>query len=548
MDKNDNNEFDLSKYNHYLSVKPPEDYNPDDIKITSVSNEDIVNDDSIKTFENDAKYQNIDSPFENKIVSDNSEDEVTVEPNDDKVMSKKQKIVDFFVRNNHRNTKITALILVIAILLGAGGSLAYIYLSTRSEGYGDDGINYADQIDDSDYLSDDNHNFTEMSTVDSDSLNGFLYDWYNNKGEKMYNKNVINVLLCGVENSNGINSGVASAGRSDSMIIVSIDKKNKTIKMVSLFRDSWTYMSVPRSDGTSYDYYFKLNSAYNFGGPANLIKTIENDFKVEIDQYVAVDFASFKKLIDAVGGIRIDVEEYEARYIRRTSKQTNFPYGKNVKLNGTQALIYSRIRHCDNDGDISRTRRQRKVIKALITSAKTATKGQLVNAFKQVKDYMRTGYTQSQVLKLIAQAVSHDWMQFEMSEMTLPNEDGVDCVGGYIGSQWAWAVDYPICAQKLQNFLYGKTNITLKSDRLTILDYIRGTSSGNSSSDYSNSEYTTQSSYSDNNDEDEDASYYYEKTTASYDEEDDYTTSYEEEPADEPVTEEIPDENSDSEE
>ena len=495
MDKEKKDELDLSKYEHYLSVKPPENYNPDEKMPSSNEAEDTK--EEIKTFEDDAKYEQISSNIELKSISDDEEDyEEDDEP--------KNRFVDFFVRNSYHNAKITALILVIAILLGAGGSLLYIYLSTRSEGYGDDGINYVDDINDAGYLEDDNHNFSEMSTVDSDSLNGFLYSWYNNNGEKMYNKNVINVLLCGVENSNGINSGVASAGRSDSMIIVSIDKKNKTIKLVSLYRDSWTYMSVPRSDGSSYDYYFKLNSAYNFGGPANLIKTIENDFKVEIDQYVAVDFSSFKKLIDAVGGIDIDVEEYEARFIRRTSSQTNFPSGKNVHLNGTQALIYSRIRHSDNDGDVSRTRRQRKVIKALISSAKNATKGQLINAFKQVKDYMRTGYTQSQVLKLIAQAVSHDWMKFDMSEMTLPNEDGVDSLGGYIGSQWAWAVDYPICAQKLQNFLYGKTNITLKSDRLTVMDYLNGRSdsgsgsssgNGNSYSGYDRTEANTTDYY-----------------------------------------------------
>jgi len=531
MGRNDKDDFELSKFDHYNSVTPSDDYSPDKEAIDFPQEKEKV-----KKSENNTNYEHISSTIELNSIADTDNNEET-DYNDDVLIIEPNKLVDFFSRNHYRNAKITALVVAIALLVSVVVFFVYVYFSTKSDGYSDDGVNYVDD----DYILEDNHAFSEMSTVDSDSLNGFLYDWYNNKGEKMFNKNVINVLLCGVENSDGVNTGVASSGRSDSMIVVSIDKKNKTIKLVSLYRDSWTYMTVPRANGTTEDYYFKLNSSYNYGGPSNLIKTIENDYKIKIDQYVAVDFSSFKKLIDAVGGIDIDVEEYEANYIRRTSYQKDFPYGENVHLTGIQALTYSRIRHCDNDGDISRTRRQRKVIKALIESAKNATNGQLVNAFKQVKDYMRTGYTQAQVLSLITQAVSHDWMKFTMSEMTLPNEEGVDSAGGYIGSQWAWAVDYPICAQKMQKFLYGKTNITLQADRLTVLDYLNGRSKSDDSSyssdySYTYSYNTTQS----NNYDDSDDTYYYEKTTSSqYYEEPDVDDVTEENPSDTEPTEDV---------
>ena len=317
----------------------------------------------------------------------------------------------------------------------------------------------------------------------------------------MYSKNVINVLLCGVDSE----TGQADAGRSDIMMLVSINKKLKKITMVSFLRDSWTYMRVPREDGTSYDHYFKMNAAYNYGGPATLLQTLENNYKIEIDEFLAVDFNSFPKLIDALGGVEVEVQEYEANYIRRTSSHKKFPYGK-ATLNGDQALIYSRIRKCDADSDVSRTRRQRSVIKGLIDSAKSATKGQLLNAFKQVSGYIRTGYTQTEVFGLIAQAFANDWMGYEMVELVLPSEDFVDRASTKINGQSCWVVDYALCAQKLQTALYGETNIVLSQDRTSVLDLVtnRREPSLSSTTYYYNNDYNSDSG---NNDDENDYTY-----------------------------------------
>lgn len=419
---------------------------------------------------------NTEPAFESQLASDNDgyedvsshsyEDEAqefeseSSEKYDEEYTEKKRE--NFFTKNKCRNIKIIALSLVIAILLGAGIFYAWLVWSTKSDGYGDDGIDYGDNINDSNYLVDDNTSFEVMGDIDADSLNAFLYKWANNGGEKMYNKNVINVLLCGVDSEYDL---------CDAQILVSIDKVNEKITMVSFLRDSWTYIRMPKSDGSYTDMYEKVNAAYH-GGPTTLKQTIENNYKIVIDQYIAVDFKSFPKLIDALGGVTVEVKQYESDYIRRTSSQTDFPSGK-ATLNGKQALIYSRIRHCDSDSDLSRTRRQRTVIKSLINSAQTATNGQLVNAFKQVSSYLRTGYTQSEVLTLIATAYSHGWMDFEIEEYIMPNEDYVERIGGYVNSStWAWTVDYPLCAQRLQNILYGKSNIVLSDDRESALDFV----------------------------------------------------------------------------
>lgn len=491
MDKDNrktDNLADLSdfnrKYNHYVD-------SDDGIKAENISVQPIRKDE----FEDITSYSEGNADFYMNPKKDF--EAISVEEKSTEATAAKKG--NFFTKNRYKNTKIIALVLVIALLLTIGGFLVHLVISTSNGDWNDEGIDY--NSGDDNYLVDDDHDWEAMGDVNADSLNDFLYSWANNGGEKMHSDNVINVLLCGVDSE----TGNAASGRSDIMMLVSINKKTKTITMTSLLRDSWTYMRVPRQDGSAYDYYFKMNAAYNLGGPATLMQTVENNFKVEIDEYIAVDFNSFPKLIDALGGVEVDVQEYEAKYIRRTSKQKDFPIGK-ATLNGTQALIYSRIRKCDVDSDISRTRRQRSVIKGLIDSAKTATKGQLLNAFKQVSGYLRTGYSQSEVFALVAQAVTYNWMNFEMVEVVLPNEDFVDRASTYINGNWAWVVDYALCAQKLQMALYGETNIVLDADRKSVLDLVtnrREPSSttsynpGNNYDGYDNSVTTTTSAYDD---------------------------------------------------
>lgn len=501
-DNKRNEEYDdlseFNRYRHYL-------------------NDESQGSDEVNSSDDSAEYEDITSYSEGNadfyMQPRNNEELVYDYDSNDKLndMSKniKKNKGNFFTRNGCRNIKITALSLVIVLLLASGGGIAWFYYYYFSDGqYDDNGLDFNDPFAEQEIYEED-HNWQAMGDVDSDSLNGFLYSWANNGGEKMYSKNVINVLLCGVDSE----TGKSDAGRSDIMMLVSINKKTETITMVSLLRDSWTYMSLPRENGTYYDHYFKLNAAYSYGGPVTLLNTIENNYKIEIDEFIAVDFVSFPKLIDALGGVTVDVQDYEANYIRRTSAQKDFPKGT-ATLNGKQALIYSRIRKCDADSDISRTRRQRSVIKGLIDSAKGATNGQLLNAFKQVSPYLRTGYNQSEVMKLIAQAYSNGWMDYDMVEIVLPSEDYVDRASTKINGQWAWVVDYALCAQKLQNALYGESNIVLDDNRNSVLDLVvnrdnhsssesSSSSNSNSSSGY-DSDYNSGSDYDTSNPEDTD--------------------------------------------
>ncbi len=157
----------------------------------------------------------------------------------------------------------------------------------------------------------------------------------------------VNVLLIGTDkDSNG-------TSRSDSMILVTIDKENKKLKFTSFMRDTW--VEIP-DNGEA-----KLNAAYAYGGAELLMDTIEQSFKVDIDNYVMVNFDMFEKLIDALGGVTVEITEEEAEFMNRTTS-AKVNVGTNT-LNGDYALTYCRIRKLDSD--FMRTQRQRKVLTAL---------------------------------------------------------------------------------------------------------------------------------------------------------------------------------------
>ena len=300
-----------------------------------------------------------------------------------------------------------------------------------------------------------------MQAIDSaGSLNDFLYQWANNGGTLYSSKNVINILLVGLDSKDALKYG----GRSDSLILVSLNKKTEKISMCSFFRDSWCYMNLSGRDS-----YSKINASYLYGGPDALIDTIEKNFKIDIDYYVAVDFSSFRDIIDALGGITVEVQEYEAAYINRTNPDFHIEAGPAVKLTGKQALVFARIRKSDYDSDVSRTRRQRQVITSLIHSAKNASLSQLNNTLDALFAYVKTDLTKSQILSYAAQALTKGWINYEITQFTLSDKEIFRT--GWVGSAAVVFIDYPLAAQKVQTEIYGESNIVLDENRAKVFDF-----------------------------------------------------------------------------
>lgn len=368
---------------------------------------------------------------------------------------------------------IIAIILAILIaLFGAGGIFVAQKLSLLGDALGN---NEEDII----YEEED---FADIEIdIGSAGFKQSLIDWATiGNDRKMSSKNVINVLLIGADSRKGKNEG-----NTDVMMLISVNKKTKELKLVSFFRDSYLYV-----EGNKNSYCTKLNAAYSMGGPETLIKTIENNYKIEIDNYVMVNFESFTKIIDAMGGVTVDVQQYEADYNYKKFK-VELPVGENVTLNGEQALCFVRIRNCDADGDVSRTRRQRMVIDSILSRVKSASISDLNKYIDLLLPYVDTGYKKTEIVSMGIKALTGDWANYERKQLQMPPED---CRTSGSANMWIWVVDYELAAHKLQMELYGQSNINITDDRVSIIDVYRGANyTGMTNSDNGNSNVVTTS-------------------------------------------------------
>ena len=308
----------------------------------------------------------------------------------------------------------------------------------------------------------------EINDVTGNDFRENIKRWATQGGDKMSDKNVTNILLIGSDASSKESSRANSAvkGNTDVMMVVSIDTKNQTIKLLSFMRDSYTYMD-------KFNKFAKLNAACANGGPAYLVDTIENHYKFEIDGYVIVDFDSFTKVIDILGGVNVDVPVYVAEYLTKENGKT-FPRGDNVLLNGNQALTFSRVRKSDKDGDISRVARQRQVINALIEKCKTASLSEINKVSDVILENIITNLSKKEIIDYMTKALTDGWANFKISEKTMPDETTRRTYNSK-STAWIWIVDFPLAAQKTQMFLYGKTNIVIDENRDNPLNAVENT-------------------------------------------------------------------------
>ncbi len=292
---------------------------------------------------------------------------------------------------------------------------------------------------------------------DVNDLSSALKGWAQNNTENsfMRSENVINFLLVGLD---------ASDNNSDTIIIASLNKEQKKIYLTSVFRDSYTYIDTAFGDK-----YAKINACYANGGAEKLIETVENNFKIRIDHYVSVNFDSFSSIVDALGGVKLDVKQYEAQAVMQEIKG-ECPYGEGVILNGEQALGFCRIRNCDVDADVSRTRRQRQFLNSLIDEAKNISISEITPLLNTVIKYIKTDCSVTEIISLGTNAISNKWYNYEIVSAAIPSEEHrLD----YRGNSWVWIVDYPAAAKDLQELIYGETNIVLEADRVSVIDFMR---------------------------------------------------------------------------
>ncbi len=339
--------------------------------------------------------------------------------------------------------KVIAIVLFLAVLLIAGAYGAWRYL-TRDMAGDDFTPNVSVDIE--------SISLTENSTFTGDrekDLKNNIMSWLSS-GEPARKENVTNILLIGIDSDT---KDMKKNSRADAMVILSLDHNAKKIRLVSVLRDQYSYVEKVKA-------FEKLHHACAYGGPQAQVDMIEKYYKVAMDNYALVNFYSLPKIIDSLSGVTVEITKTEADYMNNywgTSVKT----GSNL-IDGQTALIYMRIRH-QTGGDEMRVTRQKQVIKAILSKLNTKSKTEIIELFTQITKYIRTGYSSDEMLSLAVNAVTGGWFDYEISEFSLP--DG-DCAReATLDNVWYWQVDFPLAAQKMQNILFGQTNIVLSPER-----------------------------------------------------------------------------------
>lgn len=204
---------------------------------------------------------------------------------------------------------------------------------------------------------------------------------------------ITNILLIG---DDGVDLD-SEEQRSDSILIATLDNNNKKVKLTSLYRDTLVYIPGYGED--------KINSAYFLGGPELLMDTIRYNFDINLEKYVRINFVGFEAVIDKVGGIEVDVQEYQMNELNKYIGEGTGGNGSPVEkpglqiLNGKQALSYARIRKGVGD-DYERTERQREVLFKLAEKLKETKPIKYPGIMYSMLDYIRTNIEPIEALNM----------------------------------------------------------------------------------------------------------------------------------------------------
>ena len=273
------------------------------------------------------------------------------------------------------------------------------------------------------------------TNLNKDNL-GISDDIYNSFGDT----DVINVAVFGIDTRNE-NS---FKGRSDSIIIVSINPVEKTVKLTSILRDSYVAIEGYKNQ--------KITHAYAFGGAELAIQTLNRNFHLNIQDYATINFYKLAKAIDVLGGVDVDITESEMHQINdigddegRVIEQVT-EYG-HVHLNGDQAAVFVRLRK--HDSDVARSNRQKMVINALLEKARQVNPTEYAKVVKSIMALCETSLSFSEVMTLVP-LINED---IKIQTLTIPNEE--EAIGGTYDGSWVWRYDLDKASHRILEFIYG---------------------------------------------------------------------------------------------
>ena len=263
---------------------------------------------------------------------------------------------------------------------------------------------------------------------------------------------VKNYLLIGIDSRSKYYNDSGTGERSDVICVLSVDKTHGTIKLISLPRDG--YALFP-----GYEHFYKMNASMSWNGPDLLKETVESVLRIPIEGYAYVNFNHMADIIDAVGGVYVDMTAGELAEANDHMSYTD-PYatpiydtGYGVWLNGTQAVAYARVRHVGN-GTYEREERHTEVLRSILDQFMKLSASEKMHAIEVVLESVVTDIDQSEIEKL-ALTYLPSLSDPEIQYLQLPVEGTYN--SGMYGDEWSMRINWNANVPYAQEFLYGKT-------------------------------------------------------------------------------------------
>ena len=259
-------------------------------------------------------------------------------------------------------------------------------------------------------------------------------------------ESITNIALFGLDTREG-----DTQSHSDCMMIDSVDNTRGKIKLISLMRDSLVNIDDHGED--------KLNAAYFLGGPSLAIRTINENFGTDITEYIAVNFEQLVEIIDALGGVEINVETTEELLeLNRVIRDYGIEQGKELAgveqtglqtLDGVQALCYGRIRKGGTGDDWARVERQSIVLEAMFTKVQEMSASELIGLMQKLVPYVTTSLSPTEIAPLIVGAVKDGVPTLEHTRVPLDGE------WDYYGASSEYILyDLDVAADHIHEYIY----------------------------------------------------------------------------------------------
>ncbi len=364
---------------------------------------------------------------------------------------------------NLRRVFVISLCIVVGVVLISGGMTGLVYsighdLYSNMNYVSDEEVKVEETLPEEAEEETEERTGTLVSDDDLENIQKFMQNASSSKSTQS-SEDIYNVLLVGVDRREKTWNG-----NSDSMILLSINKADNRVTMVSLMRD--TYVNIPDVG------YKKLNSAYAYGGGPLLCETVTENYKVEVDRYAAVDFTDLANIIDIIGGVSLEITPEEVEVVNGYildmcenildvdySEHMLPAEGGMIHCDGIQAVCYSRNRYVGNS-DFDRTERQRYVLMQMMEEVRQLSLAEMTDKMQDILEYVTMNIPESEIWSMVSELP--DILDYEFETSRVPYDQMYSTI--YVNGQDMLVPDWEETLDLLHDFIYNNDDSTADED------------------------------------------------------------------------------------